>query len=87
MVSNIRIKDKQVDGLEEASLKLNKVLIEKGIQPVSMAAMVHLFIEKGIEDAVNDPVQASSLYYRKLRELLRNTLVVNLLCSNAALRC
>lgn len=87
MSSTIRVKESQQDRLEEASLKLNKALIDKGIQPLSMSKMLHAFIEKGIDDAVNDPEQASSLYYRKLRELLRNTLVVNLFCSNAALRC
>jgi len=64
MPSNIRLKEKELDGLEQASLKLNKVLIDKGIQPVNITKMVHTFIEKGIEDAVNDPERASSLYYR-----------------------
>lgn len=66
MPLSIRLKNKEMDGLEKASLKLNRVLIDKGIQPVSIADMVHLFIEKGVEDSISDPEQVSTLYYRKL---------------------
>ncbi|GJL76958.1 hypothetical protein [Nitrosomonas sp.] len=70
MPKNIRLKETELDGLEEVSLTLNKVLIDKGIQPLNISTLVHAFIAKGIEEAKNDPERASDLYYRKLGEIL-----------------
>lgn len=65
MPTNIRLKENELAGLEKASLILNKALIDKGIQPVSITKMVHAFIEKGIEDTINNADMISSLYDRK----------------------
>lgn len=65
MPTNIRLKANELDGLEKASLILNKALINEGIQPISITKMVHAFIEKGIEDTINNADMISSLYSQK----------------------
>jgi hypothetical protein len=65
MPTNIRLKENELDGLEKASLVLNKALIDRGIQPITITKMVHAFSEKGIEDTLNNADMISSHYSQK----------------------
>ena len=40
MTTNIRLKENELDGLKKASLVLNKALIDRGIQPITITKMV-----------------------------------------------
>ena len=62
MTTNIRLKENELDGLKKASLVLNKALIDRGIQPITITKMVHAFREKGIEGTINNANIISSHY-------------------------
>lgn len=49
MVQSVRLNDKEQEILRRKAVELNKVLIQKGEQPVRDSELVHILIEQGIE--------------------------------------
>ena len=55
MAVNMRLKDSEQEEIEEASLAINKLFIEKGIQPVGTSGIAHMLLAAGIELAKKNP--------------------------------
>ena len=49
MVQSVRLNDIEQEKLRKKAVELNKVLIQKGQQPVRDSELVHILIEEGIE--------------------------------------
>ena len=49
MVQSVRLNDAEQEKLRKKAVELNKVLIQKGQQPVRDSELVHILIEEGIE--------------------------------------
>lgn len=49
MVQSVRLNDKEQEILRKKAVELNKVLIQKGQQPIRDSELVHILIEQGIE--------------------------------------
>lgn len=49
MVQSVRLNDSEQEKLRKKAVELNKVLIQKGQQPVRDSELVHILIEQGIE--------------------------------------
>lgn len=49
MVQSVRINDAEQEMLRKKAVELNKVLIQKGQQPVRDSELIHILIEEGLE--------------------------------------
>lgn len=49
MVQSVRINDQEQEWLRKKAVELNKVLINKGQQPVRDSELIHILIEEGLE--------------------------------------
>lgn len=49
MVQSVRLNEKEQEMLRKKAVELNKVLIQKGQQPVRDSELVHILIEQGID--------------------------------------
>ncbi|WP_324645719.1 hypothetical protein [Acinetobacter sp. MD2] len=49
MVQSVRLNDKEQEMLRKKAVELNKVLIQKGQQPIRDSEVVHILIEHGID--------------------------------------
>lgn len=49
MVQSVRINDKEQELLRKKAVELNKVLIQKGQQPVRDSELIHILIDEGLE--------------------------------------
>lgn len=49
MVQSVRINDQEQEMLRKKAVELNKVLIQKGQQPLRDSELVHILIDEGLE--------------------------------------
>jgi hypothetical protein len=49
MVKSVRINDEEQELLRKKAVELNKVLIQKGQQPLRDSEIVHILIDEGLE--------------------------------------
>jgi len=49
MVQSVRINDKEQELLRKKAVELNKVLIQKGQQPLRDSELIHILIDEGLE--------------------------------------
>ena len=49
MVQSVRLNDLEQEKLRKKAVELNKVLIQKGQQPIRDSELVHILIEEAIE--------------------------------------
>jgi hypothetical protein len=49
MVQSVRLNDQEQEMLRKKAVELNKVLIQKGQQPLRDSELVHILIEEGLE--------------------------------------
>lgn len=49
MVKSVRITDDEQEKLRRTAVELNKVLIQKGQQPLRDSELVHILINEGLE--------------------------------------
>lgn len=49
MVQSVRLNDQEQKALRKKAVELNKILIQKGQQPIRDSELVHILIEQGIE--------------------------------------
>jgi len=49
MVQSVRLNDQEQEMLRKKAVELNKVLIQKGQQPLRDSELVHILIEQGLE--------------------------------------
>ncbi|WP_458363550.1 hypothetical protein [Acinetobacter haemolyticus] len=49
MVQSVRLNDQEQEALRKKAVELNKILIQKGQQPIRDSELVHILIEQGIE--------------------------------------
>ena len=49
MVQSVRINDQEQEMLRKKAVELNKILIQKGQQPVRDSELIHILIEEGLE--------------------------------------
>lgn len=49
MVQSVRINDQEQEMLRKKAVEINKVLIQKGQQPVRDSELIHILIEEGLE--------------------------------------
>ncbi|EET83018.1 hypothetical protein ACE5JW_10000 [Acinetobacter radioresistens] len=49
MVKSVRINDEEQEQLRKKAVELNKVLIQKGQQPLRDSEIVHILIDEGLE--------------------------------------
>lgn len=49
MVQSVRLNDQEQEMLRKKAVELNKVLIQKGQQPLRDSEIVHILIEEGME--------------------------------------
>lgn len=81
MPINLRLKDQEQEAIENASLSINKLLIDKGIQPVNTSGIAHMIIDAGLRIAKENPdliLESSNKDYRKLGRMLRDGLIIYL---------
>jgi len=49
MVQSVRLNESEQEKLRKKAVEINKVLIQKGQQPVRDSELVHILIEQGID--------------------------------------
>jgi hypothetical protein len=49
MVQSVRLNDQEQELLRKKAVELNKVLIQKGQQPLRDSELVHILIEEGLD--------------------------------------
>lgn len=49
MVQSVRLNDQEQEMLRKKAVELNKILIQKGQQPLRDSELVHILIEEGLE--------------------------------------
>jgi hypothetical protein len=49
MVQSVRINDQEQEMLRKKAVELNKILIQKGQQPVRDSELIHILVEEGLE--------------------------------------
>lgn len=49
MVQSVRLNDQEQEMLRKKAVELNKILIQKGQQPIRDSELVHILIEEGME--------------------------------------
>lgn len=49
MVQSVRINDQEQELLRKKAVELNKVLIQKGQQPLRDSELIHILIDQGLE--------------------------------------
>lgn len=49
MVQSVRLNDQEQELLRKKAVELNKILIQKGQQPLRDSELVHILIEEGLE--------------------------------------
>ncbi|AXY58426.1 hypothetical protein CDG60_09065 [Acinetobacter chinensis] len=49
MVKSVRIKDEEQEMLRKKAVELNKILIQKGQQPLRDSEIIHILIDEGLE--------------------------------------
>lgn len=49
MVKSVRINDSEQEMLRKKAVELNKILIQKGQQPVRDSELIHILIDEGLE--------------------------------------
>lgn len=49
MVKSVRLNEREQEMLRKKAVELNKLLIQKGQQPIRDSELVHVLIEQGIE--------------------------------------
>lgn len=49
MVQSVRINDQEQEMLRKKAVELNKVLIQKGQQPLRDSELIHILVEEGLE--------------------------------------
>ncbi|KAB0627245.1 hypothetical protein F7P82_08595 [Acinetobacter guillouiae] len=49
MVQSVRINDQEQEMLRKKAVELNKILIQKGQQPLRDSELIHILVEEGLE--------------------------------------
>ncbi|WP_445115675.1 hypothetical protein [Acinetobacter sp. WZC-1] len=49
MVQSVRINDQEQELLRKKAVELNKVLIQKGQQPLRDSELIHILVDQGLE--------------------------------------
>jgi hypothetical protein len=49
MVQSVRLNDSEQEALRKKAVELNKVLIQKGQQPVRDSELIHILVEEALE--------------------------------------
>lgn len=49
MVQSVRLNDQEQEMLRKKAVELNKILIQKGQQPLRDSELVHILIEQGLD--------------------------------------
>lgn len=49
MVQSVRLNEQEQEALRKKAVELNKVLIQKGQQPLRDSELVHILIEEGLD--------------------------------------
>lgn len=49
MAVTVRLNDKEQESLRKKAVELNKILIQKGMQPVRDSELVHIILEQCID--------------------------------------
>lgn len=49
MVQSVRLNDQEQEMLRKKAVELNKILIQRGQQPLRDSELVHILIEEGLE--------------------------------------
>lgn len=49
MVQSVRINEQEQEMLRKKAVELNKVLIQKGEQPLRDSELIHILVEEGLE--------------------------------------
>ncbi|WP_104471498.1 hypothetical protein [Acinetobacter indicus] len=49
MVQSVRLNEREQELLRKKAVELNKVLIQKGQQPIRDSELVHILIEEGVD--------------------------------------
>ncbi len=49
MPMTIRLNEEEQDGIRKKAVEINRILIQKGKQPIRDSALVHIIIEQAID--------------------------------------
>lgn len=84
----LRLNETESERMNDLSLELNKLMIDKGIQPLAMSKLLHLAIQVGMDKLEDEPevvLAGSNKDYRKLGIRMLNQAFLRVLPSNRLL--
>lgn len=84
----LRLNETESERMNDLSLELNKLMIDKGIQPLAMSKLLHLAIQVGMDKLEDEPeviLAGSNKDYRKLGIKMLDHVFLRVLPSNRLL--